>query len=1055
MKMCLLFLLLLSSFLLQGKPENREERSIYILKLKRPVALEALRREWGVHRVERFFPIRQGYFSKLVQVHATSREVREIQGDPSVLSVERPGVAKILGLDSKESRRITSDPFSNYQWALHVDRQEVYEDLDDIHPRSLQPNQRASIGWSLDTLEGLHARLQKRPVVAVIDGGVDVDHEDLKGVFYKNEIECEGNGRPQIGEGEDRDGNGFAGDCLGWDFTVESQSFARVVRDENGHGTLIAGILSARVENGKGVLGISDQIQILPIKVYGREERKKKTEVIGPVTDRIAKGILYATNRGVDVIALSLGWPKSADSEFLREAFRYARKKGVVFVAAAGNDDSETQIFPCAYSQVICVGAHAIDGKKASYSNYGLHVDFTAPGDHILSTFPMNGLQQVYFGPRGYEVANGTSFSAPHIAALAALIKGIQPNAKFFEVYRELLLSAERVQDWKTNPRLDRLFQNPESKLPVLIKNKEVTQVAFDGKSGSFAFPLHLYNFNRERAHVKIDIKSLNPGVFIQTQEVLELAPLSGEEFEVRGRVLDLTAESRTQVGVTVSSGGFKTESQFHFDLMVGEQESFDLEIPKSDFENQRGGLRSLWRFPRAETYPRFSFSTQEGGAEWLHLIEVPNFQDIKVSKKRLDPGEQVLSRHIVDLNFDGRDDVLLRTFVQGEEDSRLFYHFLSGDLTPLFPGVKKLELDFEGVLLPGDNRKIRFVKRRVEGLGEVAIPLFLAGGYTPKRDQNPNFFDFEENVKRRRLFFLEPAWSEERQNFEMQTRIYRDYQLEKRLKETLNLRFQHEVSVLSLFPQTEEEFEEGRVTILWSYGRTDSKTYLTSELSDPELRERSIDFSDFDSRGFLLETSVNPSTINLDSESFVSKTSAFYTLFQQNLGRVVTANRQGTSLTLTLREGELSNSIGGLLSFYSGGDTSYVFYESVSGLHAFQIQRGKGQEKFSRRVSRTSFYPGFQFSLNFFPLRYRDGKSWKPIIYVDSTHFSGNHLSFWTLEDGKIKSPIGLSQEVPKGCQSLNPTYIEGRPHFVLFCKEEGVIKLIQTRLLLGKGRE
>lgn len=171
--------------------------------------------------------------------------------------------------------------------------------------------------------------------------------------------------------------------------------------DDVGHGTHVAGIIGVRTNNGRGVAAGCPRCQLLVAKVDG---------AFGGITDaNVAQGINWSTNRGAKVINLSLGAPQG--SRVLKNAIDRATHRGVVVVAAAGNDDSSVRQYPAAYRNVIAAAATNKRDKRAGFSSFGKWVDVAAPGVDILSTFP-----------GGYRRLDGTSFSSPHVAALAGLL---------------------------------------------------------------------------------------------------------------------------------------------------------------------------------------------------------------------------------------------------------------------------------------------------------------------------------------------------------------------------------------------------------------------------------------------------------------------------------------------------------------------------------------------------------------------------------------------------------------------------------------------------------
>lgn len=238
-------------------------------------------------------------------------------------------------------------------------------------------------------------------VVAVVDTGVDYNHEDLDANNWENAGETAGNS-------VDDDANGYVDDKYGYDFI--GSIFTEVHADndpddEYGHGTHVSGIIAAE-NNSVGVRGVAPSATIMPVKVL---------DASGWGWDSaIAEGIRYAVNNGANIINMSLGG--SYYSRTLKEAIDYAETNNVLIVASAGNSSSYSSIqYPAIFSNVVSVGASDEDGYKTYYSNWG-KVDVIAPGDDIISSVPGNL----------YASYSGTSMSSPHVAGVAALIMQVK-----------------------------------------------------------------------------------------------------------------------------------------------------------------------------------------------------------------------------------------------------------------------------------------------------------------------------------------------------------------------------------------------------------------------------------------------------------------------------------------------------------------------------------------------------------------------------------------------------------------------------------------------------
>ena len=290
-----------------------------------------------------------------------------------------------------------------------------------------------AIGWErLETVEA------DRVLVAVIDSGLDYTHPDIAAQLWRNPIESTGLA------GVDDDGNGYVDDLIGWDFTDapglpgtgDYREPDNEPWDESGHGTHVAGILAATVDNGIGIAGVARGVQLLPLRAGLNLDQGGFFE-----DDDLAAAIVYAADQGADVINMSWGAP--AFSPLLREAVNYAAAAGCVLVAAAGNEGTSPVFVPARLAAPIAVAAAAADGSILSFSNPGIAVDMAAPGQGILSLVP---------GGR-YGLLSGTSMAAPHVAGLAAMILARNPHFDAAAVRAALLATAIDLDRPGRDPR--------------------------------------------------------------------------------------------------------------------------------------------------------------------------------------------------------------------------------------------------------------------------------------------------------------------------------------------------------------------------------------------------------------------------------------------------------------------------------------------------------------------------------------------------------------------------------------------------------------------------
>ncbi len=226
----------------------------------------------------------------------------------------------------------------------------------------------------------------------------------------------------------------------GYDFVNDRED----ARDDNGHGTHVAGTIAQSTNNGFGVAGIAYEATLMPLKVLS-------TSGGGTVAD-IAEAIRFAADHGANIVNMSLGG--GGESSAMAEAIDYAHKKGVLIIAAAGNSGQSSASYPARYPHVLGVAALESSGQKAAYSNFGAGVDISAPGGSTSGEDTAGGILQNTIDPSTGESTfaafQGTSMAAPHVAGVAALVSasGVKDPD---EVAAALMQSARKVQDDELN----------------------------------------------------------------------------------------------------------------------------------------------------------------------------------------------------------------------------------------------------------------------------------------------------------------------------------------------------------------------------------------------------------------------------------------------------------------------------------------------------------------------------------------------------------------------------------------------------------------------------
>jgi subtilisin family serine protease len=192
---------------------------------------------------------------------------------------------------------------------------------------------------------------------------------------------------------------------------------------------MCAGIIAALGNNGLGIAGTAPNAKIMPIKVQN-----------GPflTAGYAANGITWAADHGAKVASMSFGLAAGTSNiQAFRDAVAYAAERGVVMVGSTGNTPGAAIGFPAAYAEVIGVGSSNCRDQLSVFTTTGPEMDIVAPGEDIFTTVDQSS------NPDGYDFENGTSFAAPMVAAVCALVWGVNPNLTADEVRSIVVGSAD------------------------------------------------------------------------------------------------------------------------------------------------------------------------------------------------------------------------------------------------------------------------------------------------------------------------------------------------------------------------------------------------------------------------------------------------------------------------------------------------------------------------------------------------------------------------------------------------------------------------------------
>lgn len=938
-----------------------------------------------------------------------------------------------------------TEPYIDYQWALENRGYVVEHEIDDIHKVKKQSRNGFDIGWSNFYKKGLDKKLKKDVVVAILDSGVAYTHPELKDQLFKNEVECNGMGLPPSQPKDDRDQNGFKGDCLGWDFTKNETlkkgetSFSRGSQplDDLGHGTHIAGILAATQKNNEGISGISSRIKILPIKVTfsGDNINTLSDSEYAPVAERMEKGIRYAILRKVDVINISLGWPKFIDRTGVRKAIAEALKSGISVVAAVGNNNHSSPIFPCSYPGVICVGSIDLDGKMSSFSNYGGQVDILAPGDHILSTSIQSESSLAFGGRKGYDIKSGTSQAAPHISAMVALLKSAYPEIGHNEILARLVQSSKEVDMGSKFvmdglAKLDRLFENGLDKNVVRPIYKNLHKISYSDDKKSFKFLVPIKNYGKNPVTVEARLALESPAVRItsKTRRVMELKPGETQPLWIQGLVIDEDGDSaitlRTKIKlVNGPSKVFKNSLSFTKDIqsipsvieraVEGVPADLVTDLRQVSQRSDSPGIFELFR----------SIKDNDGLQVLVYRENQKKFTQVNAVKLRRSNSIRKILR--IDLNMDGQKDYAVFSRFDDKESQKSFVSYLDHRLKPLFKGANEIPIDF------GDSSKNGRWTLDSEFLplatpyGTMKMPLFyqrLAKVPNQSRHKDPLEF-IDEDRPSYQVLMMTLETKEEVPIFRVERVDTVDFYI--RLRNELGLRNWQPLKVVHLFPATQKEYNQGIVRgVLAVESRNGIQEFVISFQGSHLYKKPryGIDSTKYES-GVLSGqlslglTDIRTGEIELKSGRIQATANRGYLGQAQMMGLDLTEIRRRIQFAME----DPSEKILGYIRGFSADEADYLFAQSTSYISGI-VDNGGSTSVFTKNIVRSNFFPGTLFRESLYPVVATQDGNLRPGVFVDDTQVSSQHVYSWLMDPSGLYRPMKYDVSIPEKCLPLKP---------------------------------
>lgn len=1043
--------------------------------------INLLRKVKFVISVTRLTPLkdREGYFPRIYEVRVDKAALNSQSFPELKADLIKTGVIKKLWeshyfvnysiIPSTTTTPASNDTLFNYQWNVHNNGQKILNDITDIKPEVFDGKDGIDIGW-IKIRDQLNTIVKRDVKVAVIDSGSTTDHPDLKNSFAKNMIECTPQGTVNVAAKEDKDNNGYIGDCMGWSFATPENlpQGKNIVDDDFGHGTHVGSIMAAEGNNKNGIAGISNKIKLIPIKVY-RDDRSQpgRMNTLSGFISNITKAVAYAIAIKAEVINISLGWPESADSDDVRKVFELAMKNNITIVAAAGNDSHNALVYPCAYRGVICVGSVNNNGTVSDFSNYGGHVDVLAPGNEILAAIPMKIKSE--FSIAGYDVKWGTSQAAPHVAAIAALLKGAKESISSDEIYARLLSTSVPIPSDEKYflgglVQLDKALTEP-LKPAVRPIFKNLTQIPYNylgQNEGQFKLSLPIRSYGAAAHNIEIAVSSDLPNVRFDNP-VLRYPTLdSGEEviLNLNGSLRDLKSESNLTLNVQIKGTGIF--GNYKHNLFLVRTLASDPEIRAYPILTTHTTLNShrVSNLVTVQTYnnryatPEYYLKecivekpTCKGQA--LTIYKNNGSQYVENANLKLENAQNIYLFIKTDLNYDGRPDYLLhyKTF-----DNVLYYAYLNDNLQPLFGNTQnsvfKLSkpvtawLKFKLDLNDRDDsyESLRFMPYTVPGLGAIAAPVFMAEGYIPEIDQNPDPFERVISL-RRRLYYYEPKLTPDGAEFINRTWI--SYKTIKKVRVELGLRDRDYLDFAFIFPQTPQDVINGKIELGIAWSKNDELYYSKLSMDRNSFYKREYTISPMDVGGTNLVGHVAKTAINLDGVIPTQGSLTLDTLYSFTSSRVAyidNADRAFMSQSVNLSPINEKHKFPGryFIRGYEKGNATYTFVMTFENL-IMKYQSGSVEKQVERPITKSSSLPTYSFGENIEALTAGTGNQKIPAIYVDATSINAQHAYVLIPQNDQLIVPLDLNIQIPPNCISKNPVPWgqQGESAFSIICQD------------------
>jgi hypothetical protein len=923
----------------------------------------------------------------------------------------------ILSLSVSADAVLPNDQYFPMQWALKNDgTQTVHLDKDDLNSETRHGTVGVDIGWA-DAQADLSLIQNFSPVtVAVIDSGMDVGHPDLVG---------------RIAPG------GFNFLAGAKDLTAQQN-----LEDDMGHGTHTGGTIVANANNKIGITGAtSAAVKVLPLRVLSHSFTRFAYNG-RMISEYVADAVRYAISKNAAVINLSLTWPKLVDSESARSAIQEAIQKGIVVVAAAGNERKQKPAFPCSYPGVLCVGAITNTGDLSGYSNYGGNVDILGPGDDIIGPYPrdLDSLLRI----RGYEKMSGTSMASPLVAAVAAELRSSHPEWSATEVIARILSSARQMKGQENT-----LYGLVNLKRALEAKPEPVFMPDF--KSAGKSPDEFLVDEHTLQITGSLGVRNLWATATAVHMEIMANGKLAGaKDFASVGSApvqvpwthsfTSLDESSDVVLTLKVSYGSetreFKTQISavrpmlgLPGKVLTYTQSDLGKNLDWIGISNQALSLKlnRVQTYGKSTGHPIYYRQTQTGGTDKPALVQIVKTEGAGSIQTVSVPGAQTLSQIVrLDLKKSGEQDWAFIGLGSDATGSYLQFYFLNPKFQPLWGSQSSWRISMKGPYTD-------FLLRNYSQAGswiwmkDKLVPSFSEQTLLPKPDDYDGL-DARQLQPARHILYLNPL------GFSAQSSFPSPFiPLEVRAIDSWKYRSHFpELFILNLAPITPTEMRAGEIRYFATQDTeldtpvavldASSVTEVTLKLA-PEWRVTSI-----------LGTAIS---------SPPNQTSAYLNFDDSAHGNFSWSDAFGGVDFSHFQFQEILNPITSAIgAFNFGKNGRFWVLETNFDLVAFQEDATGNQSHYKLPIERDTSFSEQQLNEMASPVLVGTTANPLPAVYIDSTLLRGNQISVAVInpEAHRFEKPLRYSLQVPEGCLQVNPLQLTDRVEsftLPLFCKK------------------